>query len=321
MAANTAYADFPRLAALQAADGYLPRQLTYRGSRLVYSRGIAVLALVASILIWFFDASVTGLIPLYAIGVFLSFTLSQAGMAHRWWKSGKLKAGEQAQERGSVVHHDRRWLVKMVVNGFGAALTGVVTLVFAATKFRDGAWVVLVVIPALVAVFYAIHFHYRDLARRLSLEKFGPPPRVDRHRVILPISGVHRGVVAGLTYARALSDDVTAVYVSADPGQTEVIQRKWGLWGGGVRLVVVDSPLPAAGRAARRVHPAAGGAAAAERGDHGRRPAVRAASGSWHNAAARADRDDAEAGPGVRAGGRHHQRALPGRREWEGGIW
>jgi len=242
MAANTAYADFPRLAALQAADGYLPRQLTYRGSRLVFSRGIALLALVASLLIWAFDASVTGLIPLYAIGVFLSFTLSQAGRAHRWWKSGRLRAGETAQERGSVVAHDRRWLFKMVVNGFGAGLTAVVTIVFAVTKFRGGAWVVLVVIPALVVTFYTIHRHYRDLARRLSLEKYGPPPRVDRHRVILPISGIHRGVVAGLTYARALSEDVTAVYVSTDPTQTEMVEKKWGLWGGGVRLVVVDSP-------------------------------------------------------------------------------
>jgi amino acid transporter len=242
MAANTAYAGFPRLAALQAADGYLPRQLTYRGSRLVFSRGIAVLALVASILIWVFDASVTGLIPLYAIGVFLSFTLSQAGMARRWWKSGRLKVGEEAQEQGSIVRHDRRWLFKMVVNGFGAALTGVVTCVFAVTKFHDGAWVVLVVIPALVVVFYTIHRHYRDLAGRLSLESFGPPPRVDRHRVIIPISGVHRGVVAGLTYARALSEDVTAVYVSTDPVLTEAVEKKWGLWGGGVRLVVVNSP-------------------------------------------------------------------------------
>jgi amino acid transporter len=242
MAANTAYADFPRLAALQAADGYLPRQLTYRGSRLVFSRGIAVLALVASALIWVFDASVTGLIPLYAIGVFLSFTLSQAGMAHRWWKSGRLPAGREARERGSVVRHDRRWLFKMVVNGFGAALTAVVTLVFAVTKFRDGAWVVLVVIPVLVVGFYTIHRHYKDLARRLSLERFGPPPRVDRHRVIIPISGIHRGVVAGLTYARALSEDVTAVYVSTDPALTEAVEKKWGLWGGGVRLVVVNSP-------------------------------------------------------------------------------
>jgi amino acid transporter len=242
MAANTAYADFPRLAALQAADGYLPRQLTYRGSRLVFSRGIAVLALVASILIWVFDASVTGLIPLYAIGVFLSFTLSQAGMARRWWKSGRLRPGEEARERGSVVRHDRRWAVKMAVNGFGACLTAVVTGVFAVTKFRDGAWVVLIVIPALVVVFYSVHRHYRDLAGRLSLERYGPPPRVDRHRVILPISGVHRGVVAGLTYARALSEDVTAVYVSTDPARADAVERKWGLWGGGVRLVVVDSP-------------------------------------------------------------------------------
>jgi amino acid transporter len=242
MAANTAYADFPRLAALQAADGYLPRQLTYRGSRLVFSRGIVVLALVASLLIVVFDASVTGLIPLYAIGVFLSFTLSQSGMARRWWKSGRLGSGETLQEKGSVVRHDPRWALKMGVNGFGAGLTAVVTVVFAATKFRDGAWVVLLLIPALVGAFYAVHRHYRDLARRLSLERFGPPPRVDRHRVILPISGVHRGVVAGLTYARALSEDVTAVYVSAEPTQTEEIERKWGLWGGGVRLVVVDSP-------------------------------------------------------------------------------
>jgi hypothetical protein len=141
-----------------------------------------------------------------------------------------------------VVRHDRRWLFKMVVNGFGTALTAVVTLVFAVTKFRDGAWVVLVVIPALVVVFYTIHRHYRDLAGRLSLESFGPPPRVDRHRVIIPISGVHRGVVAGLTYARALSEDVTAVYVSTDPALTEGVEKKWGLWGGGVRLVVVNSP-------------------------------------------------------------------------------
>jgi amino acid transporter len=242
MAANTAYADFPRLAALQAADGYLPRQLTYRGSRLVFSRGIVVLAIVASCLIVVFDASVTGLIPLYAIGVFLSFTLSQAGMAHRWWKSGRLEPGQEAKERGSVVRHDPRWALKMGLNGFGAALTAVVTLVFAVTKFRDGAWVVLLVIPTLVFLFYSIHRHYRDLAGRLSLERYGPPARVDRHRVILPVSGVHRGVVAGLTYARALSEDVTAVYVSTDPGRTEEVEKKWGLWGGGVRLVVVNSP-------------------------------------------------------------------------------
>jgi amino acid transporter len=242
MAANTAYADFPRLAALQAADGYLPRQLTYRGSRLVFSRGIVALAVVASILIAIFQASVTGLIPLYAIGVFLSFTLSQAGMARHWLKSGRLTPGREHRERGSVLHYDSRWRFKMVLNGFGAVLTAVVTLVFAVTKFRDGAWVVLLVIPTIVAVFYNIHRHYRDIAGRLSLEAYGPPPRVDRHRVILPISGIHRGTVAGLRYARALSDDVTAVYVSTDAAAAAAVETKWGLWGAGTRLVIVDSP-------------------------------------------------------------------------------
>jgi amino acid transporter len=242
MAANTAYADFPRLSALQAADGFLPRQLTYRGSRLVYSRGIVVLAVIACTLIVVFQASVTGLIPLYAIGVFLSFTLSQAGMARRWWKVGRLRPGQEVRERGSVLRHERGWAVKMAVNGFGAAMTAGVALVFAVTKFHDGAWVVVVLIPALVSVFLAIHAHYRDLAGRLSLDDYGAPPRIARHRVIMPVSGVHRGTVAALRYARTLSDDITAVHVSMDPGEAEAVRSKWGFWGSGVRLVVLDSP-------------------------------------------------------------------------------
>ncbi len=242
MAANTAYADFPRLAALQAADGYLPRQLTYRGSRLVYSRGILVLAIVASLLIFVFDASVTALIPLYAIGVFMSFTLSQAGMAHRWWKSGRLASGQELKERGSLLVHDPRWRGKMVVNGVGSVITAVVAVIFAVTKFAGGAWVVLIVIPSLVLAFFAIHRHYKRLSRQLSLEHFGPPARVDRHRVVLAISGVHRGTVAGLHYARALSEDVTAVYVASDPEAGAAIEEKWGRWGAGVRLVILNSP-------------------------------------------------------------------------------
>jgi amino acid transporter len=242
MAANTAYADFPRLAALQAADGYLPRQLTYRGSRLVYSRGIAVLALVASGLIVIFQASVTSLIPLYAIGVFLSFTLSQAGMARHWWKSGHLAPDGELREKGSTLHFDRRWKAKMIVNGIGAVLTAVVTLVFASTKFRDGAWVVLIVIPVLVAVFVGIHRHYKDLSKQLSLANYGTPPRIARHRVILPVSSLHRGTIAALRYARRLSDDLTAVHVSTNPEDAERVEKMWGLWGSGVRLVVLDSP-------------------------------------------------------------------------------
>ncbi len=243
MAANTSFADFPRLSALVAKDGFLPRQFTYRGSRLVYSYGIATLALIASLLIILFRASVTRLIPLYAIGVFLSFTLSQAGMAHRWWKIGRLQEGMEMEERGSVLHYDRHWLIKMSINGLGAVCTAIVMLVFAITKFRDGAWIVLLLIPALVVGFNGINRHYRNVARSLSLDHYGePPPYAERHRVIVPISGVHQGTLAGLRYARLLSDDITAVHVSIDPLETQKVQKKWEAWGKGARLVILDSP-------------------------------------------------------------------------------
>ena len=189
-----------------------------------------------------FDASVTALIPLYAIGVFLSFTLSQAGMARRWRKAGRLQEGQELQEAGSVLRHQKGWRLRMVVNAVGAVLTAIVTLIFAVTKFHDGAWVVIIVIPLLVALFFAIHRHYQDMAGRLSLDDFGAPPRLARHRVILPISGVHRGTVNALRYARILSDDITAVYVSTDAAAAEAVARKWGQWGSGVRLVIVNSP-------------------------------------------------------------------------------
>jgi amino acid transporter len=242
MAANTSFAGFPRLSALLAVDGFMPRQLAFRGSRLVYSRGIELLALIACVLIVVFQASVTGLIPLYAIGVFLSFTLSQAGMARRWWKSGRVTRDQEIKERGSTLRYESGWRTKMIVNGFGAVCTTVVTLVFAVTKFRDGAWVVLILIPLLVITFSGIHRHYQRLARRLSLDDFAEPPRIVRHRVIMPISGVHQGTLAALRYAMALSDDVTAVHICLDPEEAERVQRKWDLWGKGVRLVILDSP-------------------------------------------------------------------------------
>lgn len=242
MATNTSFADFPRLSALLAKDGWLPRQLAYRGSRLVYSRGIIFLALVACILIAIFEASVTLLIPLYAVGVFMSFTLSQSGMAHRWWKSGQLRAGQVLEEAGSVLHYDRKWKIKLAINAFGAACTFIVMMVFAVTKFIHGAWIVLVIIPSLVVVFSAIHRHYKRLASLLSLEDFGAPPRLSRHRVILLVSGVHRGTLAALRYAKALSDDITAVHVSIDDDETIKTRRKWDEWGEGVRLVILDSP-------------------------------------------------------------------------------
>jgi amino acid transporter len=258
MAANTAFSDFPRLSAIQAGDGFLPRQLTYRGSRLVFSRGIVVLALASALLIVAFQASVTRLIPLYAIGVFLSFTLSQAGMTLRWRRMGRSPQPERSASQASrgaravgVGPHGtnrnldpppRGWRWKMALNGLGALLTALVTMVFAVTKFREGAWVVLLVLPAFVVVFLAIRTHYSETAEQLSLQHYGAPPQTGRHRVILPISNVHRGTLEALRYARALSHDVTAVHVSLDAEEAGRLKAKWDLWGDGVRLVVLDSP-------------------------------------------------------------------------------
>ncbi|MBI3166970.1 MAG: APC family permease [Chloroflexi bacterium] len=247
LAGNTAYAGFPRLSALMAMDGFLPRQLTYRGSRLVYSRGIMALAVLSSALIVLFQASVTRLIPLYAIGVFLSFTLAQSGMALRWWKSGRLlNQNEDAvhtNARVSKLVYDPLWRLKMIANGFGALCTGIVMLIFAMTKFQDGAYVVLILIPALIGVLWMIHIHYKNLAKKLSLDNFGIiPPQTIRHRVIMPVSGVHQGTLSALRYARMLSDDVTAVHIVIEPADAEKTRKKWETWGEGVRLVMLDSP-------------------------------------------------------------------------------
>jgi len=242
MAANTAFADFPRLSALHAGDGFLPRQLTQRGSRLVYSRGIVALALISSVLIIAFQASVTALIPLYAIGVFLSFTLSQAGMARRWWKVGHLAPGQEIKEPGSTLRYERGWQTKMAINGFGSVCTAVVMLVFAGTKFLDGAWIIIVLVPLLVTGFFAIHHHYKNLARNLSLENYVSPGDIKQHRVVILVSGVHRGTIEALHYARLLSGNITAVHVSLDPADSEKVRAKWDAWSDGIPLVMLDSP-------------------------------------------------------------------------------
>lgn len=241
MAANTAFADFPRLSALTATDGFLPRQLTFRGSRLVHSRGIMLLAVIASLLIILFQASVTRLIPLYAIGVFMSFTLSQAGMARRWWKSGRLPKDKEIIEPGSVLRNDDHWKFKMIVNGFGALCTLVVMFVFAITKFQDGAWIIVILIPVLIFIFSAIHRHYKSLAKKLSLEEFHST-NIKRHRVIVLMASVHRGSLSALAYARTLSEDVTTVHVSTDPKDAEKMKEKWAYFGEGTRLVILNSP-------------------------------------------------------------------------------
>lgn len=242
LAANTSFAGFPRLSAKLASDGFMPRQLNYRGSRLVYSYGIVALGLASSVLVILFQASVTRLIPLYAIGVFLCFTLAQIGMARRWRRLGQLK---NESDSGSMqpLNYDNKWLLKMIANSVGAVCTAVVMLVFIVTKFVDGAWIILVITPIFISILLWINRHYSNMANNLSIENYGePPPYNVRHRVIIPISNVNQGTLTALRYARILSEDITAVHISLEPDDTETVRKKWERWGRGNRLVIVDSP-------------------------------------------------------------------------------
>ena len=242
LATNTAFAGFPALSAIIAEDGFMPRQLAYRGSRLVFSRGIATLTAIAAFLIILFRASVTALIPLWAVGVFLSFALSQAGMARHWWNN-RHAADKQLTEKEKLHPYDAGWRWKLAINSLGAITTAIVTLIFAITKFVDGAWIIVLLLPAIVISFYAIHRHYATLAEDLSLEHYGQPPPQKRHRVLIPLSTVHQGTLEALDYALSLSDDVTVVHISIDADQTEKLRHKWSWWGKGVRLVVIESPF------------------------------------------------------------------------------
>ena len=169
MAANTPFADFPQLAALHSGDGFLPRQLTYRGRRLVFTWGVLTLATCSIVIVIITGAIVTNLIPLYAIGVFLGFTISQTGMARRFWRAGHLKSGEVAHGLETTFGYDPNWRFKLLISGIGAAITFVVMLVFIITKFTGGAWFIVVLIPTLVWVFFQIHRHYKETAARLHL--------------------------------------------------------------------------------------------------------------------------------------------------------
>jgi amino acid transporter len=224
LAANTAFADFPRLSSFIARDGYLPRPLTNLGDRLVFSNGIILLGVLASVLLVIFHGDTHSLLPLYAIGVFLCFTLSQGSMVVRWFRL-----------------RTRGWQGFALLNGLGALTTLVVLGVIVTARFTHGGWIVIVLIPLIVWVFLSIHRHYAQTAAQLSLDAYGAPPRFRRHRVIVPIAGVHRGVVEALHYAQTLSNDVTAVYVETDPAETETVRQKWEKWGDGIRLEVLRS--------------------------------------------------------------------------------
>jgi amino acid transporter len=225
LAANTAYADFPRLASILARDTFLPRQFMNQGDRLAFSNGIVGLSAFAAILLLIFGGDTHALIPLYMIGVFVSFTLSQAGMVIHWKKLG-----------------GPGWHTSAFINGFGALVTGLVLLVVATTKAHEGAWIIILLIPVQVYLFRITRKHYAMVATQLSLKDWKPGER--RHNtVIVPISGLQRAVVEALRYARSLSDDVQAVYVNVDPAGTEAVKRDWARWGEGVRLVVLESPF------------------------------------------------------------------------------
>jgi amino acid transporter len=277
LAANTSFADFPRLGSLLARDRFLPRQFATRGDKLVFSNGIVILAIFSGILVVVFAGDTSRLIPLYAVGVFLSFTLSQSGMVRHWLKvraqSPKNKAKgrrrreddihytqsrvdrealpdaelEASEQRGSTFISDEvtdssHWKKSIVVNAVGAVATFIVLCVFIATKFMHGAWIVVVVIPLLVFMFHAIHKHYVGVAKELSTEGLGNL-RTIRHTVIVPISGIHRGVVAALQYAKSIAPEhVQAVYVDFDEEATAKLREKWERWGAGVQLVVLPSP-------------------------------------------------------------------------------
>jgi amino acid transporter len=227
VAANTSFADFPRVAALLAKEGFLPRQLTGLGDRLVFGNGILALALGTAILIILFRGATHALIPLFAVGAFLAFTLSQAGMVVHWWR-----------ERG------RGWLAKALANGAGAAATGSTVLIVGATKFLDGAWITLLLIPAMVAMFLRIRAHYTEVARQLSLS--GLPPSLlplRPSRLVIPVASVHRGVVQAVDYARGISPNITAVHIELEEGSGQRCREAWETWFPEIPLMILASPF------------------------------------------------------------------------------
>ena len=231
LAANTAFADFPRLAAFLAQDGFLPRQLTSLGDRLVFSNGILALSALAGVLLVIVEGSVSRLIPLYAVGVFISFTLSQAGMVMHWWK-----------------RRDRGWRARALVNGLGAVSTAVVGAVLLISKFTQGAWVVVLAIPLLVLMYLRIRTHYDHVARRLRIVSDGrltlppPPPPGDGTPTVVLVGQLHRGSYEALCFARRVASDLVAVHVDLAGDQGEAFRAQWSRQLPDVPLEVLPSP-------------------------------------------------------------------------------
>ncbi len=231
LAANTSFAGFPRLSSILAQDRFVPRQLANLGDRLVFSNGIIVLGLAALALIWFFGGNVHALIPLYAIGVFLSFTLAQSGLVLHWLKS---------RDRG-------RWR-RLGLNALGALATGIVLVIIAVVKFRAGAWLVVVAVPAIMLLFWKTRRHYFELQTELTLSDF-EKPRVARHTVIVPVPPtLTRVVLTAIEYSKSISKDVIAVTVNTGEHKAETIQANWRKFVEDVPLIVLDSPYRSVAR-------------------------------------------------------------------------
>jgi amino acid transporter len=224
LAANTAFADFPRLSSILAGERFMPRQLAARGDRLAFSNGIVMLAVMAMLLVWMFNAQTTLLIPLYAIGVFVCFTLSQAGMVRHWFKV-----------------RDKRWKWKATLNGLGAAATAIVSVVQVATKFTSGAWIVVVLIPLIILLLRAVHGHYSAFAQEVKFVGHSPIVPL-HHTVVVPINAITKATAGALVYATMISADVRAIYIDLDSAATEKLRSDWQSWDIGVELVIVPSP-------------------------------------------------------------------------------
>jgi hypothetical protein len=224
LAANTAFADFPRLSYFMARDGFMPRRFVYRGDRLSFSNGIITIALLAAILIVAFRGNVGALVQLYVVGVFCAFTLSQAGMVKRWW-----------------TRRAPGWRRGLALNGAGMTCTGIVLAVTVVARFLHGAWLVVVLIALLMVVFWRIHGHYQRAARQL-VPHDPPTPAGLRNTIVVPVADLNQAALRALAYARTLGTHVLAVHVSDSAQDTARLKEKWEAWGNHVPLVVIDSP-------------------------------------------------------------------------------
>ena len=225
LAANSAFAGFPHLASILARDRFMPRQMATSGDRLVFSNGIIILGIFACFLLVLFHGDTHALIPLYAVGVFISFTLSQAGMVRRW-----------------LTKKGPHWRKKLIVNGVGAVTTGIATIILAGTKFTQGAWIVFLLIAILVWMFRSIRSHYKAVSEQIALTRDHRPPLPRRNIVLVPINGVNQAVIRAVDYARSRPGEVRAVMVDVDTQATARIQIQWAQWGCGIQLTILPCP-------------------------------------------------------------------------------